>query len=507
MHAVPQSVRRRQHGSGHFSTIFVVVSIVCVVGAVWWLGHEPSVDHAAELTVHCAAGLLPAVEPAAKEYEEEFGVRVLVDAASSGALLNKLRIRSSGDVYIPADRMFVALAQEAKLIRETLPLAKFRLCLAVRPGNPKGLTSIGSLLRSDVLFSIPNERAAAGAKAKERLGDALWERVKAGAKVMKPTVTEVAQDLQTESVDAALIWDSTAAQFDLEVVRLPELEEAWGWIDATILESSEAPSEALRFARYLAAPERGQKHFENSHYVGADGDPWELRPRVILFSGGVNRPAIAETLRAFEEREGCMVETHYNGCGALLAQMDAGADPDLYFACDVSFSDQVVNRFDPFRNISRMAMVILVPKGNPAQVQKLDDLARPELKIGRADEVLSALGALTAKLLQDAGIYEKVKANTAATSPTAAELVAQVRLGSHLDAAVVYMANAHASVQEGTAEVIPIDHPLATAIQPIAASKSTRFPALTGRLMRAIANSRERFEQVGFEWLADTPQQ
>ena len=53
------------------------------------------------------------------------------------------------------------------------------------------------------------------------------------------------------------------------------------------------------------------------------------------------RPAIEQTITAFEEREGVRVPRVYNGCGILVAQMKAGQVPDAYFACDVEFMKQV----------------------------------------------------------------------------------------------------------------------------------------------------------------------
>lgn len=481
-----------------------VVSIMVVVVLAYFLLKPSPAEHADQITVHCAAGLVPAIKPAAEQYEKEFGVHINFEKASSGALLSKIKLKPTGDLYIPADRMFISLVHEADFARETVTLAKFRLCIAVQPGNPKNIQSLDDLLREDVQFGMTVENAAAGAKAKQMLMPInKWKDIQSDARVTKPTVTEVAQDVQTESVDAALVWDSTAKQFGLDVIEIPEFADAWGWIDATVLTSSERPTDAIRFARYLAAPDKGQVSFSENHYVPFNGDQWAVRPTLIVFSGGVNRPAVRQTIDDFKQREDVEIEITYNGCGVLISQMQIdGKWPDVYFACDVSFSKQVAEEFDPFVNVSRMEIGILVPPGNPKNIQTLEDLTADGVKVGRAHEELGALGKLTRDLLVAAGVYDRISKNFKVTSPTAAELVAQIDL---LDAAIVYRANAHDSVQKGKAEFIPIDHPLAIATQPIAARKGTRYPHTTQRLIDAIqsAESRSRFEGVGFEWIAE----
>lgn len=494
-------------GQVNSSVLLAAASIVVASGLLWWLFAERSLKHASELHVYCAAGVLKAVEPGAASYEKEFGVKIRLDPASSGALLAKLQIAPKADLYIPADDSFIRLAHSKDLIREDLPLARFRLCLAVAKGNPKRIRSLSGLIESpDVTYSLPNDRAAAGVKAKEFLEPhGLHEAVVSGAKVRKPTVTEVAQDVQTGSVDAGFVWSSTAKHFGLDVVAIPELEDAWGTISAAVVSTSKQPTEALRFARYLAAPEKGQVNFEAHNYVAARGDAWAVKPTLLLYSGGVNRPAVEATLREFQAREGVSINTDYKGCGSLVAQMKSGTLPDVYFACDVSFSTEVADLFEEFRDVSRMRLVLIVPSGNPAGIRGFDDLARKGLKIGRAHEELSALGFLTKRLLEKAGTYEAVAANTRAISPTAAELVSQVVLGGHLDVAIVYEANAFSSVQRGEAEIIRINDPDAIAIQPIAARKDTKYPQLMHRLLESIYSqrSRTRFEKVGFQWLAD----
>ena len=505
-----KTVTRRKGGAANLAIGSLVV-VAVLVGLLFALSRSTRpVIEKQPLLVYCAAGIKLPVELAAQQYEMEFGVPIRLQYGPSGGLESQIEVHPKGDLFIPAAiDPFLLRGRKKKLVAEIIPLARFSLVLAVRPGNPKNIHSLDDLLRDDVNYVLANKAAAVAKKTEnilKRTGK--WEQIHRGAKVFKPTVTEVALDVKEGSnIDAGFVWNSTAKQFGLDVVAIPELVEgASSNIAAGVLTASTNPTAALHFARYLAAPEKGGPAFTKHHYDAAEGDPWAENPQIMLYSGGVNRLAVEETIRAFNAREGCVVETVFDGCGTLVGKMKIGQQPDAYFACDVSFVEQVQDQFDPSVNVSRTDMVLLVPPGNPKNLRSLTDLGEPGLRIGMADENLSALGFLTRRLLSGAGVYDEVLKNRL-TTPRADLLVAQMLESDKLDAVVVYRANC--AFVGDRAEIVLIDHPAAIAVQPFAIHRKTQYPQLTARLLDAIstAESRERFEQAGFEWLADSPSQ
>jgi ABC-type molybdate transport system substrate-binding protein len=251
----------------------------------------------------------------------------------------------------------------------------------------------------------------------------------------------------------------------------------------------------------LAAPEKGQPFFAAEHYESVAGDAWAETPELTLFSGTVNRRAIAATLEEFQRREGCRITTVFEGCGTLVGMMRAGATPDAYLACDVSYVEQVSEQFRQPLPLSTNRLVLAVRTGNPAQIRNLADLTRPGVRVGLCDPQLTALGDLTVRMLQEAGALSGVQENSPRTGITGDVLVAQLLASDKLDAVIVYEANCAAARDQ--LEVIPIDHPRATATQPFSIHRSAAYPQLSGRLEEALAapRSRARFEAEGFTWL------
>ena len=79
--------------------------------------------------------------------------------------------------------------------------------------------------------------------------------------------------------------------------------------------------------------------------------------------------------------------------------------------------------------------IITVPKGNPAGITCLEDLARPGVKLVWGDPEVAAIGKTGVKILEKNGIYDQGWANVVATLPTMNEVMMQIAMGQ-ADAAI-----------------------------------------------------------------------
>lgn len=498
-----------------------ILSAVVIAVAAWAIlfltktetvGDSGSSGETEPITILCAAGMKKAVYDARELYEKEFGLPVNLTYGSSGQLEGQLRIQKAGgitqaDLYIPADSSFSERTRKDGLTAESIPLARFKVVLAVPEDMEQPPGSMEELLDSGMPFTYCDTKAGAGLKTFECLSkNGLWDRVEKSVKAVFPTVTEAANAIKTsDNVRAGFIWDSVARQFGLRVIELPELAGSEADISANVVASSANATRALHFARFLAAPDRGNAMFTRHHFNALPGDRWSDQPEIVVFAGGVNRDAVDETIRKFEIREGCRVQVQYAGCGTLVGAMQTGGSglPNIFLTCDASYLTKVEDKFGDAANVSSTEIKILVRGGNPKNIHTLADLGNPELKIGTTDPELSTLGFLSWELFREFGVYDSIRQHrtVVVTTPTAHELIAQVQTHGKLDAALVYEANCQNLT--GSFELVDIDHPLATAVQNIASSRENPFPQLSGRLIDAIlsAESSQRFTSNGFTWL------
>jgi len=498
----------RKSGAGRIAIL--VVGVVVGVSAAFVLygygSRKPAGDAKHSIIVHCAAGLKKPVEAIAAKYQKEQNVEVALQYGGTATLLSQLRLNSAGDLFVAADQGSLEDARKAGVVQESIPLVRQRPVLAVRKGNPLGLSKFEDVYRKDVKIAVANPESASVGKLTRKAFGANWDRFSKQVTVMKPTVTEIASDLSIGAVDAAILWNSTVAQFkNIEAVELPELAAFEDVVSVAVLTSSKNPAQALAFARYLAAPEKGGFVFKENGFDRISGDGWEQHPTMTFYSGGVNRLAIDALVKQFAEREGVNVTTVYNGCGILCATMKSMAEkgdsvPDAYYACDVSFVPPVALHFPEVLVLTETHIGILVKKGNPHGIKTVADLVKPGLRVGLCNAKQSTLGYMTSGILRGSGVEEAVRKNVVVEVPTADFLVNQMRADG-LDVCIVYAVNA--APQAAHLDFLPIDHPGAVALQPFGVNAASPRRQLAGRLLEYFKAHHGAFESAGFIWRGD----
>lgn len=485
----------------------VVLFLGALAGAAW-VTLKPNKGSATPLTVFCAAGMKKPVEEIALAYQKETGTEVRLQYGGTGTLLSQLKIAKQGDLFIAADDGALGDAKKQGLTKEEFHLVKQRPVIAVARGNPKHVDGLAALKKTEIKLALPNPEAASIGRVTKKLLGAEWDALATKAAVMKPTVTEIAADLSLGAVDAAIVWDSVVPQFaGLEAVTPPELSKHEEFATAAVLSFCQQTAEAIRFARYLAAPEKGGVVFQKHGFKNVPGDKWALQPDLILYIGSVNRRGIEDVLRLFAEREGIAVTTTYNGCGILCAAMKTMGDssnpkfPDVYYACDVCFVPPVAEQFPEAVILTEAEIVIATPKGNPHHIRTMADLARPGVRVGLCNAEQSTLGFLTRSILKSMNLLESVSKNASSQVPTGDFLVNQMRAGS-LDAVVVYRINLQAKPDEFEVITLPADK--SRALQPFSVRRDSPYREMGHRLLAFLREHRKNFEDAGFVWKGET---
>ena len=507
----------RRKASTNLFAILALGSLVLVGVLGFFLfsgGEKPSSltadgERVESLFIYCAAGMRYPMEKVSKAYEEEFGTRIQLQYGGSNTLLSQLEVSQTGDLYLAADESYIRQARDSGLVTESLNLALMKPTIVVREENTT-ITSIESLASADVRVALGNPDAAAIGKKTRRLltRSGHWDAIEKNVTdngVYKPTVNDVAGDIDIGSVDAGVIWDSTLNQFDeLKAISTPELDAGEAMVQIGVLNSSRNVTAALHFARYVAARDRGLLVFRQTGFRVVDGDLWADHPELTFFAGAVNRLALEPVIKEFERREGVSIKTVYNGCGILTSQMrgiletDGNGFPDTYMACDTYYLNTVKEFFEPGTTVSETDIVICVQKGNPKQITSLQDLAREGVRVAVGEPQECTIGVLTRRLLQEAEIYEvMLEQNIKTQTPSSAMLLPSVITRSS-DAVVVYYTDARNNLDK--LDIVTIDSPLARAIQPFSVSLQSDFKHLSHRLFDMVSRSRDKFESAGFRW-------
>jgi molybdenum ABC transporter molybdate-binding protein len=521
--------------SGRINSLWLLllgaVAAIIAFSALLYTGGPQAGDDAHVLRVQCAAGLREPMERIARMYENEpankqRGLTIALNYGGSDLLLSQLEINKfdKSDLFLAADDQFTDQAKQKGLAAECLPLAWQRPVIVVSKGNPKEIESFDDLLREDVRLVTGNPQETAIGKAVRKQLSSLklentdrWQQleqqiIRRG--VFKPTVTDAANDVKIGAIDAAIVWDSTAVMPSyrdaFDVIHLDEFETDPSLVTLCVLNSSPNAAAALKFARYVAARDRGLKVFEEMGAKPVEGDAWDERPQLTFFSGAVNRRSVEKIVADFEAREGITVNTVYDGCGILTGRMktinqqrtDLGF-PDVYMACDVYYLENVKDWFQEPVNVSDTEIVIAVPKGS-TKVKGLKDLLEPGVRVAVGEPESCTIGALTRRLLAAEQLYDPLKAkqkikDEVVVEKTSSALLVPDVVNKHVDAAIAFYTDVKSNLDR--VDVVRIDSPLVRAIQPFSIAKTSQHKQLARRLFERIANSPEAFEDVGFHFL------
>ena len=165
---------------------------------------------------------------------------------------------------------------------------------------------------------------------------------------------------------------------------------------------------------------------------------------LVVYSGAGLRKPMDEIARVFKENTGTEISYNYAGSAQLLSQMELSGEGDVFIPGDTIDMDRAVEKgfAEPnYRKVAYHIPVIGVPEGNPAGITRLEDLARPGLKVIIGDEKANAIGKLAVKIFQKNNLWEDVQQNIVARDATVNEVVTHTVM-KQCDASIVTEDNA-----------------------------------------------------------------
>ena len=134
--------------------------------------------------------------------------------------------------------------------------------------------------------------------------------------------------------------------------------------------------------------------------------------KLTILCGGSFRPPLEALASKFHESSGIEAELSFGQSEDLLPQIKVGKVGDIFVTHDpyLEYTKDAGALMEGV-HVGYVAPVLVVPKGNPAGVERIEDLARPGLKVALPNPEYSTCGEMLAKLLEAKGIKEAVLSN------------------------------------------------------------------------------------------------
>lgn len=237
--------------------------------------------------------------------------------------------------------------------------------------------------------------------------------------------------------------------------------------------------------------------------LGACGGPGveEGAPAGGRPTGEVTVLAAASLTEAFEqiaadvERDhpGTDVRLSFGGSSALATQVTQGAPADVLATASTSTMETAVGAgaVEEPRVFARNRLTLAVPRGNPAGIEGVDDLAREDVRLATCLPEVPC-GAAAQRLAEATGTALHPVTQERDVKAT----LAKVRLGE-VDAGLVYVTDVRAAA--GAVDEVPLpDAP--TTDYPLAVVADAPNPALARAFVEAVQSDRGRaaLREAGF---------
>jgi molybdate transport system substrate-binding protein len=123
-----------------------------------------------------------------------------------------------------------------------------------------------------------------------------------------------------------------------------------------------------------------------------------------MYAGSASKPPTEEAIEVFEQKTGIKVEVTFGGSGTVLSQMKLAKQGDLYFPGSSDYMEKAKTEGEVVAS-TEARVVYLVPainvqKGNPKNIQTLQDLAKPGVKLAIANPETVCVGLYAVELIE-----------------------------------------------------------------------------------------------------------
>lgn len=152
---------------------------------------------------------------------------------------------------------------------------------------------------------------------------------------------------------------------------------------------------------------------------------------LFVYSGAGLKKPMEEIAAVFEKNHDATVEFNFAGSGQLLAQLATTGKGDLFIVGSEASYEAAEKKglVGNAYGIAHHTPAIVVLKGNPKNIQSLEDLSREGVKVILGEPKANAIGKTAQEILKKNHL-EKINDNVVSTANTVNEMAVQLTLGT-----------------------------------------------------------------------------
>ena len=289
-------------------SIFVLASMI----AVWDMMPTSSESTSDPLSVNCEKLIEKPIRATAAQFSKEFNIPIEIKVAplKENTLIAQPHIKQNNknfDLLISSQFISGNPDLNNEIFQESIPVANHVPVFATRDNFSLTVNNWSDILDQNLTIGLIEQNP--GSSRKIKLPQTVIQELQNTDRLLFfPDAHSLNESLlNSDKLDAAIVWHQIARKMNLRVLQLDELQLKIMPVYAHVHSRSQKATKSIMFARYLAAPSKGQFHFANNHLIGVDGDRWAVEPVLNFYSEPSFKSSMTSKIEDFSKREGVTI--------------------------------------------------------------------------------------------------------------------------------------------------------------------------------------------------------
>ena len=210
------------------------------------------------ITVYAGAGFSEVGGDLVKAFNEKYpNIKVNMRYGGSGELYSTMETQKNGDVFLPAAYKYMGQAMENGYVKNdsVVNITKNVPVIVTQAGNPKNITSLSDLERSDVKVGLGEPEGPAIGKTSQSILEKNNLTVK--PTVTTTTVNQLVTYVESGQVDASIVWEALTLwqsnKGKMEVIEIPSDQNNVSTIPVAVTSFTKDPDSANLFAEFVTS--------------------------------------------------------------------------------------------------------------------------------------------------------------------------------------------------------------------------------------------------------------
>ena len=201
------------------------------------------------LFVYCGAGMTKPFAEITDAFKAETGCEVQVVYANAAQIQNQIQTTQEGDLFIAGSADELTPVKD--MVKESKNLVKHIPVLAVKSGNPLGITGLNDLTKDGVEVVLGDADATPIGKIANKALTDLGILGNVNVIARAATAPEIFNALSTDECNAIIVWKENVKGSTTEVVKTTDLDAYVKTVPAASLTCSANPEALGEFLTFL----------------------------------------------------------------------------------------------------------------------------------------------------------------------------------------------------------------------------------------------------------------